>query len=91
MRLERRILPDREQLGREAERALAREWRRRRIVRRQKMELGRGRRRAERGDEAAALLVVVDAVEDAALELAFANEHALDRERPARPSSKAPA
>ncbi len=45
------------------------------------MDLGRARRRTERGDEATASAVVVEPVQDATGELALSDEHAVDRER----------
>ena len=52
------------------------------LLRVQHVDLRGQRRRAEGEREPTALLVVVEAVEDAAGELALADEHALDRQAP---------
>ena len=89
MGLERRVLAGREELGREAEHALARLPRRRRArVRLEDPEL-RGIGRGAVGErERAARLVEGEAVQDAALELSPPDEDALDAEALASSSSR---
>ncbi len=84
VRLERRVLTRGQELRRDAERALARLARRSRSLGVDDVQLGRQRGCAEGEREPAASLVVVEAVENAACELALTDEHALDRE----PSSR---
>ena len=80
VRVERRILPGRQQSRVDAERLLVRLLLGR-AVRVEHEELRRRCRRAEREGPAAALGVAVDAVQDTACELAFTHEHAAQRER----------
>ena len=78
---ERGVLAAREELGGEAQRALASQPHRLRLgLGRQHVQLRRARRRAEGRREASALAIEVEPVENAVRELALSDEHAIDRE-----------
>ena len=81
MGVERRILPERQELGSDTERSLASQALRcRAVVVAEDVELRRGRRGAERSGEAAARLVEIQAVQDSACEIALADEDARERQ-----------
>jgi len=81
VRVERRVLTGRKEIGRETERALTCQRDGGPVRSREHMELRRARRPTERDDDATARRVVVETVDNAVVELPFADEHAIDGER----------